>query len=62
MIAVGSDDNSVTYSGKVQIYEYNENTRWVHTSWSSPVKRNYMDNVVWEVPPVSHQSCSEPSD
>lgn len=27
MIAVGSDDNNVTYSGKVQIYEYNENTR-----------------------------------
>lgn len=32
MIAVGSDDNNVTYSGKVQIYEYNENTRQVHTS------------------------------
>ncbi|XP_016107514.1 nucleoporin seh1-like [Sinocyclocheilus grahami] len=27
MIAVGSDDSNVTYSGKVQIYEYNENTR-----------------------------------
>ncbi|XP_018618564.1 nucleoporin SEH1-like isoform X1 [Scleropages formosus] len=27
MIAVGSDDSSTTYSGKVQIYEYNENTR-----------------------------------
>ncbi|XP_064204763.1 nucleoporin SEH1 isoform X1 [Anguilla rostrata] len=27
MIAVGSDDGSVTYAGKVQIYEYNENTR-----------------------------------
>ncbi|TSV28438.1 Nucleoporin SEH1 [Bagarius yarrelli] len=27
MIAVGSDDNNVTYTGKVQIYEYNENTR-----------------------------------
>ncbi len=28
MIAVGSDDSNVTYSGKVQIYEYNENTRY----------------------------------
>ncbi|XP_077052767.1 nucleoporin SEH1 isoform X1 [Siphateles boraxobius] len=27
MIAVGSDDSNVTYSGKVQIYEYNENIR-----------------------------------
>ncbi|KAK0155832.1 Nucleoporin SEH1 [Merluccius polli] len=27
MIAVGSDDSNVTYGGKVQIYEYNENTR-----------------------------------
>ncbi|TRY99021.1 hypothetical protein DNTS_024571 [Danionella cerebrum] len=27
MIAVGSDDSNVTYSGKVQIFEYNENTR-----------------------------------
>ncbi|KAI5091081.1 nucleoporin SEH1, partial [Silurus meridionalis] len=27
MIAVGSDDSNVTYTGKVQIYEYNENTR-----------------------------------
>ncbi|XP_036411421.1 nucleoporin SEH1 isoform X1 [Megalops cyprinoides] len=27
MIAVGSDDGSVTYAGKVQIYEYNESTR-----------------------------------
>ncbi|KAL0963297.1 hypothetical protein UPYG_G00304310 [Umbra pygmaea] len=26
-IAVGSDDSNVTYGGKVQIYEYNENTR-----------------------------------
>ena len=29
MIAVGSDDSNVTYGGKVQIYEYNENTRSV---------------------------------
>lgn len=29
MIAVGSDDSNVTYSGKVQIYEYNENTRYM---------------------------------
>ncbi|XP_056598184.1 nucleoporin SEH1 isoform X3 [Triplophysa dalaica] len=27
MIAVGSDDSNVTFGGKVQIYEYNENTR-----------------------------------
>ncbi|XP_070768064.1 nucleoporin SEH1 [Enoplosus armatus] len=27
MFAVGSDDSNVTYGGKVQIYEYNENTR-----------------------------------
>ncbi|XP_056142275.1 nucleoporin SEH1 [Lampris incognitus] len=27
MIAVGSDDSNVMYGGKVQIYEYNENTR-----------------------------------
>lgn len=29
MIAVGSDENNVTYGGKVQIYEYNEITRFV---------------------------------
>ena len=29
MIAVGSDDSNVMYGGKVQIYEYNENTRSV---------------------------------
>lgn len=29
MFAVGSDDSNVTYGGKVQIYEYNENTRYV---------------------------------
>lgn len=29
MFAVGSDDSNVTYGGKVQIYEYNENTRWI---------------------------------
>ena len=29
MFAVGSDDSNVNYGGKVQIYEYNENTRWV---------------------------------
>ena len=37
MFAVGSDDN-VTYTGKVQIFEYNENTRCtqlVHCSCSS---------------------------
>ncbi|KAM6936066.1 nucleoporin SEH1 isoform 1-T1 [Lycodopsis pacificus] len=27
MFAVGSDDSNVAYGGKVQIYEYNENTR-----------------------------------
>lgn len=32
MIAVGSDDSNVTYSGKVQIYEYNENTRYCISS------------------------------
>lgn len=32
MIAVGSDDSNVTYSGKVQIYEYNENTRYEFSS------------------------------
>lgn len=30
MFAVGSDDSNVTYGGKVQIYEYNENTRYVY--------------------------------
>ena len=29
MIAVGSDDSNTAYSGKVQIYEYVENTRCV---------------------------------
>lgn len=29
MFAVGSDDSNVSYGGKVQIYEYNENTRQV---------------------------------
>jgi len=28
MIAVGSDDNSPNILAKVQIYEYNENTRY----------------------------------
>ncbi|XP_070302924.1 nucleoporin SEH1 [Salvelinus sp. IW2-2015] len=31
MIAVGSDDSNTAYSGKVHIYEYIENTRFV--SW-----------------------------
>ena len=29
MIAVGSDDNSTAGGGKVQIYEYSDNTRWL---------------------------------
>ncbi len=32
MIAVGSDDSNVTYGGKVQIYEYNEVTRFAFNS------------------------------
>lgn len=32
MFAVGSDDSNVAYGGKVQIYEYNENTRWAPES------------------------------
>ena len=37
MIAVGSDDSNVTYGGKVQIYEYNENTRRVPARLSLPL-------------------------
>lgn len=33
MFAVGSDDN-VTYTGKVQIFEYNENTRYAQPTIS----------------------------
>lgn len=33
MIAVGSDDSNVTYGGKVQIYEYNEVTRFAFNSF-----------------------------
>lgn len=29
MIAVGSDDNNPSAGGKVHIFEYNDNTRWV---------------------------------
>jgi len=35
MIAVGSDDPSSSGGGKVQIFEYSDNTRWVTCAQSA---------------------------
>ena len=49
MIAVGSDDSSSSGGGKVHIYEYSDNTRWVRGRGESEVMIDAMSLYFIEI-------------